>query len=167
MEKDKIDEIKEKLIEINEIISSFSPEIRASAFDILAPYYFEDLPKKRKIKKTRDEDETGEDQFETDDIGSFISSFDHKQPKNNVLLIVAWLYNKHGVFPISTKLIKEIGNSTGLVIPSRPDMTLKTAKKKGKTLFSQIGKGWQLTVSGETFLRETYHVKKGNKPLDE
>ena len=93
--------------------------------------------------------------------------FDHKQPKNNVLLIVAWLYSQYGVFPITTKEIKDIGNSTGLVIPGRPDNTMRTAKKKGKNLFNQHGKGWRLTVSGETYLREIYSVKKGNKPLDE
>ena len=131
MEKEKINEIKEKLAEINETISSFSPEIRSSAFDILAPYYFDDLPMKGEAKKILSENERDEVLVETDDMSSFISSFDHKKPKDNVLLIVAWLYNKHGVFPITTKIIRDIGDATGLVIPSRPDMTMKQAKKKG------------------------------------
>ena len=34
MDRDKIDEMKQKLREINETISSLDPEIRAAAFDI-------------------------------------------------------------------------------------------------------------------------------------
>lgn len=167
MGNEKIDEIKGNLIELNETISSFCPEIRLAAFDILAPYYFDKLPKSGKRKKKIEEDYEDAVRVYTKDMGPFFNLFDHKQPKNNVLLIVAWLYSQYGVFPITTKEIKDIGNSTGLVIPGRPDNTMRTAKKKGKSLFNQLGKGWKLTVSGETYLRETYSVKKGNKPLDE
>ena len=81
------------------------------------------------------------------------------------MLLVAWLYGIYGVYPITAKEIKELGDSCGLVIPARPDNTMRKAKKNGKSLFSQQGKGWQLTVSGEMFLKEAYKVKKGNKPL--
>lgn len=166
MGKENINEIKEKLIELNETISAFCPEIRSAAFDILAPYYFDKIPKTGKVKK-KEGDQISETQVETEDMGLFFNSFDHKQPKNNVLLISAWLYSQYGVFPVTTKLIKAIGSDTGLVIPDRPDNTMRTAKKKGKGLFSQQGKGWKLTVTGETYLRETYGVKKGNKPFED
>lgn len=168
MSKDNIDEVKDKLTELNEFIKPFCPEIRSLAFNILAPLYFDELPKIKKPKIPSGQEQINETQLNTNDaMGKFFNAFDHKQPKNNVLLIAAWLYSQHGVFPISTKMLQEIGNDTGLVIPGRPDNTMRTAKKKGKSLFNQQGKGWRLTVTGETFLRESYGVKKGNKPIEE
>jgi len=168
MGKDNIDEVKGKLTDLNEFIKPFCPEIRSLAFNILAPLYFEGLLKIKKPKLPFDKDQINETQLDSnDDMGTFFTSFDHKQPKNNVLLITAWLYSQHGICLISAKTIKEIGNDTGLVIPGRPDNTMRTAKKKGKNLFNQQGKSWKLTVTGETFLRESYGVKKGNKPFEE
>jgi hypothetical protein len=168
MGNDTIDDVKGKLTELNEFVKPFCPEIRPLAFNILAPLYFDGLAQNRKPIIPSGVDQVDETQICTsDDMGTFFCSFDHKQPKNNVLLITAWLYSQYGVFSINGKTIKDIGNDTGLVIPSRPDNTMRTAKKKGKSLFNQQGKGWKLTVSGESYLRETYGVKKGNKPLEE
>ncbi len=167
MDRETIDKVKKKLLEINETISSLDPEIRAAAFDILAPYYFDKVPQKRPAKKLKVEDEVKEEHVETDDMDTFFNAHDHKQPKNNVILIAAWLYQQHGVVAISSKMIKDIANATGLIVPNRPDNTMRQAKKSGKSLFNKQGSGWQLTVSGQTFIRKTYGVKKGNKPLDE
>ena len=167
MDREKIDKVKQKLLEINETISSLDPEIRAAAFDILAPYYFDNTSQKKPDRALKKEEEVEEEHIETDDMDTFFSAHDHKQPKNNVNLIVAWLYQQHGVFPITSKMIKDIGNATGLIVPNRSDNTMRQAKKKGKSLFNKQDSGWQLTVSGQTFIRETYDVKKGNKPLDE
>ena len=167
MDREKIDKVKQKLLEINEMISSLDPEIRAPAFDILAPYYFDKISQKGATKRSEKEGEVKEERIETDDMDTFFSAHDHKQPKNNVNLIAAWLYQLHGVVPITSKMIKDIANTTGLIVPNRPDNTMRGAKKNGKSLFNKQGSGWQLTVSGQTFIRETYGVKKGNKPLDE
>lgn len=42
---------------------------------------------------------------------------------------------------------------------------MRQAKSKGKNLFNQQGKGWQPTVSGEIYFKDTYKVKKGTKPI--
>ena len=167
MDREKIDKVKQKLIEINETISALDPEIRAAAFDILAPYYFDNLSPKKPDRKLKREAEVEDEHIETADMDTFFSAHDHKQPKNNVNLIAAWLYQENGVFPITSKMIKAIANETGVIIPNRPDNTMRQAKKNGKSLFNKQGGGWQLTVSGQTFVRETYDVKKGNKPLNE
>ncbi len=95
MDRDKIDDVKQKLREINETISSLDPEIRAAAFDILAPYYFDKIPQKRAAKKSKVEGEVKEPRVETDEMDTFFSAHDHKQPKNNVNLIAAWIYQQH------------------------------------------------------------------------
>ena len=81
------------------------------------------------------------------------------------MVLVAWLYSHYGAYPISPKEIQELGDSCGLVIPNRPDNTMRQAKCDGKGLFQQQGKGWRLTVSGELNMKNQFKVKKGNKPL--
>ena len=50
MGKEKIDEVKQNLLEINETITSLDSEIRAAAFNILAPYYFDKIVTKKPAK---------------------------------------------------------------------------------------------------------------------
>jgi hypothetical protein len=170
---DTVDEAKRKLLEMNETIAELDPSVRAAAFDILKPYYFGEAPppppagpKKRKSTQepSRRKDDVpagpapeGEDEF--------FAAHDHKKPAENVFMIVAWLYQNHGVIPVTSTMIKEHANRIGLIVPSRPDNTMRQAKVKGKSLFVQQSKGWALTVSGQTYLKDTYKVKKGNAPL--
>lgn len=164
MASDKIKDATEKLLEINQIITKLDPAIRSSAFDILAPLIFEEEAeagqkpgggqKKHKTINTADKEK-------------FLSSFEHDRPKDNVLLIAAWLYSQYGVFPITKALMDEEASNAGQTVPERPDNTMRTAKQKGKNLFRQKNSGWQLTVAGEAYLKATYTVKKGNKPAPE
>jgi len=169
MDKKDIGEIKSKLLEINQLISQLDPSIRASAFEVLAPYYFSHIPPPPPARSGTGNPSAGSPGAgsapDTCDLGEFISSFDSDKPADNVMLLVAWLYSNYGLYSIPPKEIKELGDSCGLIVPARPDNTMRQAKKNGKTLFSQQGKGWQPTVSGEMFLKETYKVKKGKKPV--
>jgi len=163
MNPDKIREIEEKLADINRIISGLDPAIRSAAFEILAPYYFDEELTNSAQKPAAKGKDTGTPSTTPAEFESFFSSFDHKKPKDNVLLIAAWLYSQHGVFPISAKDTKNYADRTGLTVPKRPDNTMRSAKKNGKSLFRQSGDGWELTVHGETYVKETYGVKKGTK----
>jgi len=42
---------------------------------------------------------------------------------------------------------------------------MRQATVKGKCLFVQQGKGWALTVSGQTYMKKTYGVNRGNAPV--
>lgn len=166
MERKHIEEAKTKLIEINQLITQLDPSIRSAAFDILAPHYFSDIPSMPSHKNTgKVKDLNSSEAPDFSDLGAFISSFDTSKPTDNVMLLVAWLYASYGLYPMTAKEIKELGDSCGLITPSRPDNTMRQAKRSGKGLFTQQGKGWQPTVSGELFLKNTYQVKKGNKPI--
>lgn len=168
MNKEKIAEVQSKLREINETIAKLDPAIRSAAFEIMVPYYFGDQP----VQKSKGGDKAkgnreapSEKEAGTSDLGAFIGDFEYDKPKDNVMLLVAWLYSQYGTYPVQAKEIKELADACGLVIPNRADNTMRGAKDKGKALFNQQGKGWKLTVSGELYMKNTYNVKKGNKPV--
>lgn len=162
MAKEKIADVKKKLFEINKIISRLEPAIHSAAFEILAPHYFEEEAEGRgrqkgkqvKIKKPP-----------TDTPEKFFSSFEHEKPSDNVILIAAWLYSQYGVIPITNNEIKEQADNAGLTVPDRSDTTMRNSKKDSKNLFRKRGKGYQLTVHGEKYVKKTYSIKKGKKPL--
>lgn len=160
MDKKKIEDAKAALIEINELVIQLDPSIRAAAFEILRPHYFGG---KQVERKTREE--SSGDQEAHSELADFISSYGHNKPADNVMLLAAWLYSTYGVYAITAKEIKELGDSCGLIVPGRPDQTMRQAKNKGKNLFNQQGKGWQPTVSGEIYFKDEYKVKKGTKPI--
>lgn len=165
MKSDEIRSAISKLKEINSIILKLAPSIRAAAFDILAPLFFEES-----ITLTDKGSKTGKkqvSQISTANQEKFFTSFDLTKPSDNVMLIVAWLYSQYGKFPISRTMLEEQASKTGLTIPERPDKTMVVKKAKGKNLFHKQGKGWQLTVSGESYVKETFNVKKGKIPLQQ
>ncbi len=168
MKDTKIDEAKTKLLEINELIKQLDESMRETAIQLLVPLYFHgaDEPRKPAVDPSGDNKSLAKGvPPSTDDLGDFIASFEQGKPADNVLLLVAWLYSHYGAYPISAKEVQELGDSSGLVIPNRPDNTMRQAKSDGKSLFLQQGKGWRLTVSGELYLKNKFNVKKGNKPL--
>ncbi len=168
MKNAKIEEAKANLLEINEVIKQLDESLRAAALEVLVPMYFPDTTKQDKPaaieakNKKESEESVAPD---TDDLGSFIAPFEKSKPAENVMLLVAWLYSHYGTYPISLKEIQELGDSCGLIIPSRPDNTMRQAKSGGKSLFQQQGKCWRLTVSGELSVKNQFKVKKGSKPL--
>ena len=167
MKDTKIDEAKAKLLEINELIKQLDESMREAAIQLLVPLYFHGSDEPRPAVGSSSDNKNPAKGLpqSTDDLGDFIASFEQGKPADNVLLLVAWLYSHYGAYPMSAKEIQELGDSSGLVIPNRPDNTMRQAKSDGKSLFLQQGKGWRLTVSGEIYLKNKFNVKKGNKPL--
>jgi hypothetical protein len=165
MDKNNVEEAKAALMEINVLMVQLDPSIRMAAFEILRPYYFGGKQIEQKTEEQASEqDRNAGDQPAPSGIAEFISSYDHKKPADNVTLLAAWLYSTYGAYPITAKELKELGDACGLILPGRPDNTMRQAKNNGKALFNQQGKGWQPTVSGEIFLKGQYKVKKGTKP---
>ncbi len=164
MASDDLKKITDKLIEINKVITKLDPAIRGQAFELLEPFFFEDALQDQKgggAKKKKKRETLAEGKEE------FFNSNEHDKPKDNVSLIVAWLYSQYGVFPISRVMLDEEASDAGLTIPERSDNTMRQTKQKRKSLFRQKSGGWQLTVAGEAYMKEKYSVKKGNKELPE
>ena len=142
MDKEIIDEVQFKLLKMNKIIAKLDPAIRNTAFEIMVPYYFDDQPTKKQKNGNKSKGGKGKSsakEADTSDLESFISSFEHKKPKDNIMLLTAWLYSQQGAYSIQAKEIKELADSCGLVIPNRSDNTMRAAKNKGKSLFKQQG----------------------------
>lgn len=165
MDDERIKDAKRKLTDINKTIAALDPSIRAAAFEVLAPIYFDDYeasgdsedPKTKTPRPRRGRSAPG-------DRAKFFNEHDHDKPKDNVHLIAAWFYSQYGVSPLTQNDIRECASDAGLTIPDRTDNTMRAAKKDGKNLYRQKSSGWQLTVKGEAYVKETYGVKKGNKP---
>ena len=165
MDDDRIKHAKKKLADINKTIAALDPSIRAAAFEILTPIYFDDYeppedsggsgkPKTPKARRPRSSEADPE---------KFFNEHDHDKPKDNVHLVAAWLYSQYGVFPITKQDLRECADNAGLTIPERPDNTMRYAKKDAKNMYRQRGGGWQLTVKGEAYVKETYGVRQGNE----
>jgi hypothetical protein len=164
MNEDPLAEAKRKLKEINGIISTLDPAVRLAAFELLVPLHFaseSEVPASHGAKRKT----ASKPAVESGDRESFFTGLPTEKPADNVNQIAAWIYSQHGVVEISKKMVVEMANEVGLTIPDRPDNTMRTAKKGGKALYRQRNSGWQLTVHGETHVKTTYNVRKGNKPL--
>ena len=165
MDDERIKDAKKKLADINKVVSGLDASIRAAAFEVLAPLYFDDYdaggegsdPGEKKARTRRAQ--TIPSNRET-----FFNQHDHDKPSDNVHLISAWFFSQYGVTPLTQADVRECADDAGLTIPERPDNTMRTAKKDGKNLYRQKSSGWQLTVKGEAYVKEMYNVKKGNKP---
>ncbi len=162
MNSEGIEAVKRKLAEIDTTVKKLDPAIRAAAFDVLAPLYFDvadtskyEAPARKGASKHRIE--------EVGDRNEFYEQHEHGKPSDNVLLIAAWLYSQYGKFPITRAHIDSEAADTGVTVPERADNTMRVAKHDGKALFRQKGKGWELTVCGESRLKEAYAVRRGTK----
>ena len=164
MNVNKLADAKKKLLEINKTIKQLDPAIRGAAFEFIAPMLFDNVAATEGESKTKREPATKpETVADTGDKEEFFKRFESNKAKDNVALIVAWLYSQYGKFPITRADIDSEAAITGLTVSDRPDNTMRSAKHGGKNLFRKKGKGWELTVSGESRTKEVYKVKKGSK----
>lgn len=165
---EKISEAKTKLLDINDFVKKLDESLRESAIRVLLPMYLGHSHTESNPKRSADANVdlvSHSSNIDFSDIGTFISGFEQTKPADNVSLLVAWLYSQHGSIPISSKQIQDLSSECGLVVPGRPDNTMRQAKNDGKTLFQQVGKGWKLTVNGELYMKNVYKVTKGKQPI--
>jgi hypothetical protein len=105
-------------------------------------------------------DNSSEDEKDDD----LLSRFDTKKPAENVMLLVARHYSRYGGESFTAADLRDEAARAGLTVPARIDMTLNQGGRKGKKFFQSLGRGaFRVTVHGETFLKETYQVKKGRQ----
>jgi len=148
-----------RLREVNTVVKSLDTAIREASFNLLKSYVTG-----REIENTGE----GTGGEVPQDKQSFFSEFNHEKPSDNVLLVSAYHYSQYGTAPLDRSDIKQIADDVGIIVPDRSDMTLKQAKKKGRSLFNSVGGGkYKPTVHGEKYLKETYKVKKGKKKKEE
>ena len=159
MDKKALSEIEERLLEVNKIVGKLDVSIRVAAFDFLKPYITtgafipDTAPKKPAADPPSSADES-----------ELIQKHGDGKPNDNVNLIAALWFGEYGSNPFSIDHVREKARSAGLTIPARTDMTLRSAREKGKSLYLSTGRGlFKPTVVGEAFLKVTYNVKRGTK----
>jgi len=161
MDENRIQEIKDKLTKLNEFVAGLDPELKPKAISLLLPLYFDE--KELKFTPLQIGDVEHHDVNVLDDEHEFFGSFNHEKSAENVVMIAAWLYSQYGVYSITQEEVKDYASRLGITIASRTDNTLRTVANNKKNLFRQIGRGWEPTLAGESYFKENYKVKKGNK----
>jgi hypothetical protein len=152
----------ERLLEIAKLLEKLPSEIRSQAFALVSAYVGGKAAAAEKTEDDDDDDAGGD----TTDRETFFAGFTHDKPADNVKLIAAWWYSQHGNAVLSLDGLRALATDVGLTIPDRPVETLRQAAQEGKLLFKPAGRGkWGPTVHGEAYLKTTYKVKKGKKPV--
>jgi hypothetical protein len=156
MNKSQLNDRAERLFEINDVIKQLTPEIRAPAFELLKAYVAS--PSTTEMPATKGATTGLEDQ-DSGEREAFFSRFDTDKPADNALLIAAYYYSQHGTDPFNADALKNLAREIGLIVPERIDMTIRNARRDGRTLFQSIGRGgFRPTVHGEVFFKTTYNV---------
>lgn len=160
MDKKAFGEIEERLLEVNKVVAKLDASIRLPAFEFLKSYISGGtLPSTHTEPK-----KPHQDHQPVADVTELIETHGEGKPNDNVNLLAAIWFCEYGSSPFSLDYLREKATETGLTIPARPDMTLRTAKEKGKNLFASAARGlFKPTVVGEAFFKTTYKVRKGTK----
>jgi hypothetical protein len=165
MDSQRFNERVKKLQELNKVITQLDPAIREQAFALLKSYVTgsqvdEEVPDNGQ----NGADEVTQSSVDTDDAAAFFSKHPDGKPSDNALVCAAYLYGQYGAAPFSAADLRAVGDSAGLTLPERLDMTLRQARRENKALFQKVGKDqFKPTVHGEQFLKSAYSVKKGSK----
>jgi hypothetical protein len=159
VKKSEFDNQVKRIKEVDAIIKSLDPTIREEAFRLFKSYITSGFSVKTKCEPPQDDDSTV-----GPDLEAFFTKLEQEKPSDNVLHIAAYHYAKYGSTPISVEEIKQIASEVGITLPARVDMTLNSAQREHKGLFTRAGRGkFKPTVHGEQFLKKTYDIKKGTQ----
>lgn len=163
-----------KILEINNIIKSLDPALQEKASEVLINMAFGNANREAQVLgRAKQAQSSASKKFnffneeKLIDRPEFFKGHAHDRLKDNVHLIVAWLYSRYGIFSVETKIVRETARRVGLPIPNRPDNTMRQAKCKGQALYQHEGRGWQLTGLGERYVQQRYDVKCGNNTYNE
>ena len=162
-------EIKAKLTDFSEIVQHLPENLQQTAFGKLVDNWLLSGgvapagPPAGKPNSPRPANTSVE--ATPEEMSNFFNAHPNQKPADNVLLIVAWLYNQHGNLAFTPAMVKPVAAEAGLVIADRCDNTMRQAAHKGKQLFSKSGNGWKLTLAGMAQVAEQYKVRPGRKPF--
>jgi len=158
-------ELAGRLKTASKVVEELDPVLREDAWAMLRPFIAPDSEpgEEKHTGRKRSKHETSDD-IPAGGISEDILIEKHESDKeaDNLYLTLAILYQRHGRGPFSLELIKSAAKALDLTLPNRPDVTLRNSTKK--VVRKQDG-GYKVQPSGETWLKETYKVKKGKKAV--
>lgn len=152
-----------RLKEVNEVIAKLDPAIREHAFSLLAAYVTGQPYKRAESVDSTTSRTLGESESEPA-ASEFFAKYPDGKPSDNAVKIAAFLYGQYGAQPFKLDELRAIAESVGITIPTSLDMTLRQAKREGKSLFQHTGRSeFRPTVHGELYFKKTYQVVTGTK----
>ncbi len=161
MQSDAFKERVKRLKEVNEVIEKLDPAIRAAAFSLLTEYVTRTHTEPKGIASH--ETPPGELPDDADNT-AFFAKHQPGKPAENAVAITAYLYSQYGAQSFQLDDVRAMANSVGMTIPQALDMTLKQARRDGKSLFQHSGRNqYKPTVHGELYFQKTYSARKGKK----
>ena len=98
------------------------------------------------------------------ELATFFNRDEDLKPSDNAFLCAAFQFAQFGPIPFSLAEIRSIATDAGVTIPDRLDKTFAVAKKKGKKLFREAGKGaFKPTAAGSLMFKEKWGVRPGRR----
>ncbi|HWA54940.1 MAG TPA: hypothetical protein VG816_12280 [Solirubrobacterales bacterium] len=149
----------------SKVIEELDPVLREDAWAMLRPFIAADgEPVDEKHVERKPSKRVGSSTGKSSGVSEDVLIEEHESDKesDNLYLVLAVLYQRHGRGPFSIAVIKSVGRELDLTLPARPDTTFRNSSKK--VVRKQDG-GYKLQPSGEKWLKETYNVQKGKQPL--
>jgi hypothetical protein len=151
-------QLKKRILDVNVVVSTLDPAIRAQAFALMKPY----LSSQPNGGDSEEKAKLAEQEREAAPLdAAALTAPTDGTPAENIVLIAAHLYSKYGTEPFTVAEVKKLGDDFGLTVPNRVANSLKTAKHCGKKLFQKVGKHFRPTVHGEATFRSEYRVTGG------
>lgn len=121
-----------------------------------------DTPAAVPAERARHQFETTDDQ--SIDIGEFFARAEPGEPADNLYACAAFHFAKNGLAPFSVKDLQDIADRAGVILPNRPDMTLRGAGGKSKRMFQPAGRGkFRPTAQAGIWFRERFGVGPGRR----
>src|SRR5712692_405390 len=158
VDKNSLEDLAQRLIEVNGIIQKLDPSIRVSEFELFKGYLLAGSPLAGSHHSTENSPESGP---QPPGLSEMIQSHAQEKPSDNAHLLAAVWFGQYGSFPFGLSAIKECAEAAGLTIPDRLDMTFTSAQEEGKRLYQSAGRGlYKPTVAGELYLKKKYKVTK-------
>jgi hypothetical protein len=157
-----------RLRTVNDVIKELDPALRAEALEILRPYISQagadDAADEGEARETttrakRSNREAGEKL----DIKALLDEHAGDVAAQNGFLIAAILYAQYGTGPYEVKELRRFADEHNLLFPEQFNNQVGKAKRDGQRVFRKVKDGWQITVHGEKWLRETYKVSRGTQ----
>ncbi len=164
MDEGQYQETVKRLEAVNAVIKGLDPAVRDRALQILTPYVT-GQPGGRGGGNSGGEGGDEEGGLVTDAaVDALLDAHKSDNASDNGLLIAAIFYSRYGKGPYEVKEFKRFGDQQDLLFPDQFHKTVgKRKTDEGNAIFRKVSNGWQITVNGEKWLRDTYKVGRGNQ----
>lgn len=162
MDEKTFNDLSKRIRAANKLIAELDPVLRDDAWAMVRPYVAGETSTDTGSSDLHSSNDQTQPKTNAEDEDVLIEEHESDKESDNLYLVLAILFKRHGRGPFSMDLIKSTGKHLDLPLPNRPDTTFRNSTKK--VARKQEG-GYKIQPGGETWLKDTYGVKKGKSPI--